>query len=442
MRGIYAVGMFEGRDACTTVARGRLFVQPHATPIAGIRIQLFPSTSEIPMSRRALALCALLLAPALHAPHLLHAQPRPAPDELSAKALQFLPPNNPIRPDSARRYAREALASRPTALAHALLADAWAWEFSRPARDPAARDSARAHLSAALAIDSLQAHAHYVKGMLLGLAGDTAAMISAYEYTLALDPDHEMAGGNLVSTLDATGRTRDALALGARYLKTTHRNRRLLFRYGWVLGYLWENRQAEEVFRRLIAMDPGGIYGAWGYGEIAYMRRARGDAAGAIEAMETAVRELPSDGISRVGLAHMLLNAGQFARAIPMLERELRNDPAARGYGSMPAALLLGWGYLQRGDTAVARQVLDPLEQSLRTANNNDRLIELLGIEGRVSEAVAIALRMPIPRLYGSATPQDNLRTPLFSDPQYAEVVAKSRDVVAARRISVGLSPQ
>lgn len=377
----------------------------------------------------------------------LGAQPRPAPDALSARALAFLPPNNPIRPESALVYARQAVTARPTALAHALVADAWGWILTRSPRDPAARDSARHHLAAALAADSGNAHAHYVQGMLQGLAGDTTAMLASYERTLALDPDHEMAGGNLIWTLDLVGRTPEALALGARYLARPHHNRRLMFRYGWVLGFLWEDRRAEEVFTRLVAMDPEGIYGAWGYGEIAYMRRARGDAAGAIAAMETAVRARPSDGISRVGLAHMLLNAGEHAKAVPMLERELASDPAARGYGSMPATLLLGWGYLQRGDTVAARRVLDPFERSLRNASGpvansplgSSNLVELLTIEGRLDEAAALALRAPPPRLYGGPALNDHLRSPLLADARYADLIATARAQTNARRRAVSL---
>lgn len=397
-------------------------------------------------SRTIFVACAVLVGLAVGA-STLGAQPRPAPDSLTARALAFLPPNNPIRPESALVYARQALSARPTALAHALVADAWGWIYTRTPRDSAARDSARHHLAAALAADSAEAHALYVQGMLQGLAGDTAAMLASYERTLVRDPDHEMAGGNLVWTLDLVGRTSEALALGARYLERPHRNRRLMFRYGWVLGFLWEDQRAEAVFTRLVAMDPDGIYGAWGYGEIAYMRRARGDAAGAIAAMEAAVRARPTDGISRVGLAHMLLNAGDHARAIPMLERELQADPAARGYGSMPGTLLLGWGYLQRGDSAAARRVLDPFERTLRSASGmgagsplgSSNLVELLTIEGRLDEAATLALRAPMPRLYGGPVLHDHLRSPLLADARYADLIGTARAQTNARRRAVGL---
>lgn len=144
--------------------------------------------------------------------------------------------------------------------------------------------------------------------------GDTTGAIALYRAAIAIDPRHG-AAGLLISTLYDAGRTREAVELGARYRRQGPRNPRALFRYGWVLGYLWEIDEAESVFRELIAMDSGGIYEAWGHGELAYMARARGNVDDAVRHMELAVRARPEDVISRVGLAHMLLNAGRARRS-------------------------------------------------------------------------------------------------------------------------------
>jgi Flp pilus assembly protein TadD len=130
---------------------------------------------------------------------------------------------------------------------------------------------------------------------------------------LAADPTNG-AAGLLITTLYQAGRIEEAYALGERYHREGPRNPRALFRYDWLLAFIGEVDRAEPLFRDLIALDKGGIYEAWGNGELAYLARARGDARGAVAFMERAVAARPADMISRVGRAQMMVEAGD-ARA-------------------------------------------------------------------------------------------------------------------------------
>ena len=110
--------------------------------------------------------------------------------------------------------------------------------------------------------------------------GDRDAAIEALQAAVKTDPAHGSAG-LLITTLHQTGRIEEAYALGERYHREGPRNPRALFRYGWLLAFIGEVERAEVLFRDLVALDKGGIYEAWGNGELAYLARARGDARGA-----------------------------------------------------------------------------------------------------------------------------------------------------------------
>lgn len=88
---------------------------------------------------------------------------------------------------------------------------------------------------------------------------------------------------------------------------------------------------------------------------------------------------------------------------------------------------------------AAARRVLDPYEARLRQAGTLEWLVPLLSITGRLEEAGMVAERLPLPRLYGSPTPNDRLLMPLFTEPRYAAVLAQARGAVNARRVALGL---
>ncbi|MFM8375714.1 MAG: tetratricopeptide repeat protein [Phenylobacterium sp.] len=283
--------------------------------------------------------------------------------------------------------------------------------------------------------------------------GNRSKAVEALQAAIAADPANG-AAGLLITTLHQSGRVEDAYALGERYQSNGPRNPRALFRFGWLLAFLGENTRAEALFHELVAMDKGGIYEAWGNGELAYLARARGDAQGAVSFMERAVAARPDDMISRVGLAQMRVEAGDPHTAIKSLEAELKADPAARGYGGTPAALVLAWAYQEAGDSGAAAALLDPLEKKL-FANVPDgasrqlgmepmqsaRQIAFLAIAGRRDQAIALSKRTPVIPLYGAPDPRDGMFSSLQGEPNYEALLARSRAEVDAERKRLGLPP-
>ena len=75
----------------------------------------------------------------------------------------------------------------------------------------------------------------------------------------------------------------------------------------------------------------------------------------------------------------------------------------------------------------------------MRQAGTLEWLVPLLSIEGRVEEAVAIAERLPIPRLYGSPTPNDRMLDGVREHPRYQAIVRQAQAQVNAKRTAMGL---
>ena len=138
--------------------------------------------------------------------------------------------------------------------------------------------------------------------------GDRDAAIEALQAAVKTDPAHGSAG-LLITTLHQAGRIEEAYALGERYRREGPRNPRALFRYGWLLAFIGEVERAEVLFRDLVALDKGGIYEAWGNGELAYLARAQGDARGAVAFMERAVAARPARRSAAARGAHAYLAA-------------------------------------------------------------------------------------------------------------------------------------
>jgi predicted Zn-dependent protease len=107
--------------------------------------------------------------------------------------------------------------------------------------------------------------------------------------------------------------------------------------------------------------------------------------------MQRAVAAQPGDVISRVGLAQMLVEAGQAGAAVPLLEAELAAQPAARAYGGLPAALVLGWALRLLGREASANRWLDPLEPTLVAARPDHAARQL----GHGADAGVAPARLP-----------------------------------------------
>ena len=285
--------------------------------------------------------------------------------------------------------------------------------------------------------------------------GDRPKAIEALRAAVSADPANG-AAGLLITTLHQAGQVEEAYALGDRYQREGPRNPRALFRFGWLLAFIGETARAEALFRDLIALDKGGIYEAWGNGELAYLARARGDARGAVAFMEQAVAARPADMISRVGRAQMMVEAGEANAAIPLLEAELKADTAARGYGGMPAALVLGWAHRLQGNDAAAATWLDPLEKTLFAASPDAsarqlgmepmlaaRQLAYLAIRGRHDEALALADRTPTIPLYGAPDPRDGMFASLAGKPAYEDLLTRSRYSINAerKRLRLGALP-
>jgi tetratricopeptide (TPR) repeat protein len=283
-------------------------------------------------------------------------------------------------------------------------------------------------------------------------AGDRAGAIASLRSAVALDPKHGSAG-LLITTLHQDDRIEEAYAIGDRYRREGPRNPRALFRFGWVLAFTGEIARAEALYRDLVVLDKGGIYEAWGNGELSYLARARGEPALAVEHMRRAVAAKPDDVVSRVGLAQMMINAGAGAganagadlsavrEAVPLLEAELAKNPAAVGYGGMPAPIVLGWAYRLLGDDAAAAKWFATLETARAAgawAREPARELAFLAVSDRRDEALQLAARTPHILLYGAPDPHDRMFDSLVGAPEYEALLQRSRSKVDAERKRLG----
>jgi hypothetical protein len=72
--------------------------------------------------------------------------------------------------------------------------------------------------------------------------------------------------------------------------------------------------------------------------------------------------------------------------AVPLLEAELAKNPAAVGYGGMPAPIVLGWAYRLLGDDAAAAKWFATLETARAAgawAREPARELAFLAVSGR-----------------------------------------------------------
>ena len=280
--------------------------------------------------------------------------------------------------------------------------------------------------------------------------GDRAGAIASLRSAVALDPTHGSAG-LLITTLHQDDRIEEAYAIGDRYRREGPRNPRALFRFGWVLAFTGEIARAEALYRDLVVLDQGGIYEAWGNGELSYLARARGEPALAVEHMRRAVAAKPDDVVSRVGLAQMMINAGAGANAgadlsavreaVPLLEAELAKNPVAAGYGGMPAPIVLGWAYRLLGDDAAAAKwfaTLEAVRAAGAWAREPARELAFLAVSGRRDEALQLAARTPHILLYGAPDPHDRMFDSLVGAPEYEALLQRSRSKVDAERKRLG----
>ncbi len=353
-------------------------------------------------------------------------------------------------PDSALVRLRLAVAEEPSARVHAAMADAFAGIYSARRVDRAAYDSTIVYANAALRSDSVNTRALFSRGWARALAGELGAAIAEYERVLALDSTHARVAPLLITAYYDAGRTGEALALGERMKVLQPRNHQARFRLGWAYGYLWEQEKAAQIFLRLANDSTSGVYRAWGHGELAYLARARGQLAQAVQHMEHAVAAVPSDRISQLGLATMLLTAGDAGRARPIIEHVMASDSNATGYGAIPGRLLLGWAARDLGDSTLARRMFVEVERRILTSSTpgNDQrpmLLKVYSLQGRLADAVALLRRLselPRDNLYGGPDDHDGAIASLRGVPEFEALRAQYRERVMARRRAVGLAPR
>lgn len=351
-------------------------------------------------------------------------------------------------PDSALVRLRLAVAAEPSARVHAAMADAFAGIYSARRGERAAYDSAHAYANAALRSDPGNTRALFNRGWAQALAGEHRAALADYERVLALDSTHARVAPLLITAYYDARRTREALALGERLKVLQPRNHQAQFRLGWAYGYLWEQEKAAEIFLRLANDSTSGVYRAWGHGELAYLARARGQLAEAVQHMEHAVRAVPSDRVSQLGLATMLLTAGDAARARPIIERVMASDSNATGYGAIPGRLLLGWAARDLGDSTLARRMFGEVERRILTSvtpGNDQRpmLLKVYSLQGRRADAIALLQQLsglPRDNLYGGPDDHDGAMVSLRGVPEFEALRARYRERVVARRRTIGLT--
>lgn len=373
----------------------------------------------------------------------------PKVDSLLHVADSLRAPGPGRGPDSALARLRLAAALEQSARVHATIGDVFRGVYSARRNQRWAYDSAMVHLNEALRIDPRDVRALFSRGSTQGLSGNRAALLADYERVLALDSMHSRVVPLLITEYYDVGRTRDAVALGERMSVLQPRNFAAQFRLGWAFGYLWEQTKAQQVFSRLANDSTAGIYRAWGHGELAYLARARGDLPGAVKHMEAAVRAVPGDPVSQLGLATMLLNAGDATRARPLIEAVLSRDSSATGFGAIPGRLLLGWAARDLGDATLAGRMFNDVESDIiaRAVTGNDQrpmLLKVYALQQRLGDAAVLLKLLPIlPRdnLYGGSDDHDSAMSALHGVSEYEQVLAIQRGRTNARRSSMNLRP-
>lgn len=346
--------------------------------------------------------------------------------------------------DSSLVRLRLALRLVQSARLHAASASEFTRIFSLRRTDRWAFDSAIAHADSALAIDPRYVRAMWERATAVGLNGDRAARIAGYERALAVDSTFPLPIGLLISDYDDAGRPGDAMTLGERILVLQPRNFQAQFRLGWSYARIWEHDKAVRLFERLASDTGARVYRAWAQGELAYLARSRGDFADAVRHMEAATQMVPTDLVSQLGLAMMLLTSGDAARARPLIDRALARDSNATGYGSYSGRLLMAWAARDLKDSTLARRMFADADR-LFVANtaaglNQSRfLASAYALEGRRADALAILTRLNGGGFYGGPDEHEGSISSLRGDPEFEASLAKGREAQNALRRTIGL---
>ena len=351
--------------------------------------------------------------------------------------------------DAAIALYRQAVEASPTAEAYAGLAEALAQRFFFNRKDTAARDESLKASSAALQRDPNSVRAHFARAFALGLAGRPQDSAPEYLAVLAIDPDYPRAGRLALGQLWRAGMYDKAYVWSARQLEKEPNSTEVLFHNAVVAGFLLDVPRGEAMMHRALEVDPH--YGI-AHGELAFFAQARGDQSEAVRQMEAAVRDKPDDALNVLGLAQMLIPAGQPARAKELIEPVLAKNRAARAYGGRSGLTIYGWALWDLGERDAANRVFDEMLSNLSTRERAGETSYQLyreraaidAIRGDRAEALRAA-KLAADRgwhLYGSRTLPDPMFRSLSGDPDFERMLDRMRADVDAMRQKIGLPSQ
>jgi tetratricopeptide (TPR) repeat protein len=269
--------------------------------------------------------------------------------------------------------------------------------------------------------------AHLILGNLYNKRGENDKAIEAYKEALARDPEYLSALHSMAATYLTMGRREEAEAGFRRLLDLDPRNSRALFMLAEIHSVRKDYTEAVELLNRaqetgaeraptfnlmaecLIELDrldeaeaavrkaielQGDLRTA--HFNLALIREASGDPAGAIRAYETEIEISPQDHKSHFNLAKLYAGAGNLQKTIEHFRKSIEIDPSfAEGH------LYLAKLYLDQGDLNQAMELaqkangLDP-EPSLAPMGHFI-LADVYNRMGRLQDAereVAIARRL------------------------------------------------
>ena len=410
-------------------------------PLSGLALAAGNRDTLLGMATRGLALLLLLTA-------CLSAAPKHRSAEWIVEADRrfhlFTAADNEAAIDLYARAAR----TFPSAESHAGLAEALAQRFFWDRSD---RDSLEASLTAsseAIRRDGNSARGHFARAFAFGLAGRPKDAASEYLRTFALDPDYPRAAKFGLGQLWRAGVYDQAYHWSARQLEKEPRSLEVLFHNAVVSGFLLDIGRGEAMMRRALEIDPHfGI----AHGELAFFAQARGDTEEAVRQMEAGVAANPKDPLNVLGLAQMLIPAGQAQRAREVIEKVLAGDRAARAYGGRSGLTIYGWALWELGERDAAIRIFDEMLANLAARESGGEtsyqlyreMAAIHAVRGNRLEGLRAA-RLAVEKgwhLYGSRTMPDPMFRSLAGDPDFEVLLDQMRAEVMAMRRKAGLPP-
>ena len=354
----------------------------------------------------------------------------------------------PADNDAALALYRDAVREFPSADAYAGLAEALAQRFFSNRNDRSAFTDALAAADESIRRNAGSARAHFAKAFALGLAGRPGDAAPEYLKTFALDPDYPRAAKFGLGQLWRAGLYDESYRWSARQLEKEPNSVDVLFHNAVTAGFLLDVSRGEAMMRRALAIDP---HFGTAHGELAFFAQARGKQDEAVSEMEAAVRDDAKSPLNVLGLAQMLIPAGDARRAREIIEPVLAKDRAARAYGGRSGLTIYGWALWELGEHEAANRVFDEMlanlaarERSGETSYQLYREMAAIHAIRQEREEAIRAARMAVDKgwhLYGSRTMPDPMFRSLAGDPEFEQLLDRMRADVAIMRRRAGLPP-